>query len=206
MISFGRKKFSGRNPDRKVINIVSGLPRSGTSMMMKMLGSAGLKILTDDLRRADENNPKGYYEYEKVKGLKTGDFDWLSDAEGKVIKVISALLEYLPNSYNYKIIFMQRDMDEILRSQREMLIRMGLPHDKVSDDKMVELYSRHLLKVETWLEQQPNMDTLYISYNQIILNPVQNTERVNQFFGGNLDLGLMLQAVDQSLYRVRGLS
>lgn len=206
MISFGRKKLAGRNSDRKAIIIVSGLPRSGTSMMMKMLGSAGLKVLTDDLRRPDENNPKGYYEYEKVKGLKNGDFDWLSDAEGKVIKVISALLEYLPNPYNYKIIFMQRNMDEILRSQQEMLIRSGLPHDKVSDDKMAELYSRHLKKVETWLEQQPNMDTLHISYNQTILNPVQNTERVNQFLGGILDLGLMLQVVDQSLYRVRGLS
>jgi hypothetical protein len=170
---------------------------------MKMLESSGLEILTDNLRTADENNPKGYYEFERVKKLKMGDFDWLSIGRGKVIKVISALLEYLPNQYQYKIIFMHRNMDEILSSQRKMLVRDGIQDDKVPDGKLAELYENHLKKIETWLEQQPNMSTLYISYNQIVLDPETNLNRINQFLGGNLDMKLMLQVVDQNLYRER---
>ncbi len=202
-MSFSIKKLFKKPNDTKVIIIVSGLPRSGTSMMMKMLASAGLEILTDNLRTADENNPKGYYEFERVKQLKAGDFDWLSEVHGKVVKVISALLEYLPNQYQYKIIFMRRNMDEILSSQRQMLVRDGKQDDKVSDEKLAELYKDHLKKIETWLEQQPNMSTLYISYNQTLRDPEPDLNRINQFLGGNLDLKPMLQVVDQNLYRER---
>jgi len=172
-------------------------------MMMKILESAGLEILTDNLRTADENNPKGYYEFERVKKLKAGDFDWLSLARGKVVKIISALLEYLPNQYQYKIIFMRRNMDEVLSSQRQMLVRDGIQDDKVPDGKLAELYENHLKKIETWLEQQPNMRTLYISYNQVLLDPGPILYRINQFLGGNLDMKPMLQVVDQNLYRER---
>jgi hypothetical protein len=196
-----RKLFSNSKEPEAII-IVSGLPRSGTSMMMKMLESTGLKILTDNLRSADENNPKGYYEFEKVKQLKLGEFDWLSEARGRVVKVISSLLEYLPNQYQYQIIFMRRNMDEVLSSQRQMLVRDG-KQDKASDEKLAELYENHLKKIETWLEQQPNMSTLYISYNQILLDPEPDLNRINQFLGRDLDIKLMLQVVDQNLYRER---
>jgi len=202
-MSFSLTKLFRKSNDTKVIIIVSGLPRSGTSMMMKILASAGLEILTDNLRIADENNPKGYYEYERVKQLKVGEFDWLSEAQGKVVKVISALLEYLPNQYQYKIIFMRRDMDEVLSSQRQMLIRNGKQDDNISDGKLAELYENHLKKLETWLEQQPNMSTLYISYNHTLSDPEPNLDRINQFLGGNLDMKPMLQVVDQNLYRER---
>jgi hypothetical protein len=202
-MSFSLKKLFGKSTDTKTIVIVSGLPRSGTSMMMKMLESAGLDILTDNLRTADENNPKGYYEFERVKQLKAGDFDWLAMAQGKVVKVISALLEYLPNQYQYQIIFMRRNMDEVLSSQRQMLIRDGKQDDKVSDQKLAELYENHLKKIETWLEQQPNMSTLYISYNQTLREPEPNLNRIIQFLGGNLDINPMLKVVDQNLYRER---
>ena len=191
-----------KKPSKDII-VVSGLPRSGTSMMMKMLASAGLEILTDNLRNADANNPKGYYEFERVKQLKAGDFDWLSGAQGKVVKIISALLEYLPNQYQYKVIFMRRDMVEILASQRQMLIRDGKPDDHVSDAKMAELYENHLKRVETWLAQQPNVNTLYFSYNQALRNPEPDLTRINQFLGGQLDIKLMLQVVDPNLYRER---
>jgi hypothetical protein len=200
---FSLTKFFKKSIDNKVIIIVSGLPRSGTSMMMKMLESAGLEILTDNLRPADENNPKGYYEFERVKKLKAGDFDWLSKAQGKVVKVISALLEYLPNQYQYKIIFMRRNMDEVLSSQRQMLVRDGIQDDQVPDAKLAELYENHLEKIETWLEQQPTMSTLYISYNQILSDPGPEIDRICQFLGGNLDKKPMLQVVDQNLYRER---
>jgi hypothetical protein len=199
------KKLFRKPADTEAIIIVSGLPRSGTSMMMKMFESSGLEILTDKLRKADESNPKGYFEFERVKKLKEGDFDWLSKARGKVVKVISALLEYLPNRYQYKIIFMHRNMDEILSSQRQMLFRAGTQDDKISDEKLAELYQNHLAKVETWLEQQPNMSILYINYNQTIHDPETNIDRVNQFLGGNLEVKHMLQAIDQNLYRERRL-
>ncbi len=202
-MSFNLKKLFKKSNEPKAIIIVSGLPRSGTSMMMKMLEAAGLEILTDNLRTADDNNPKGYYEFERVKKLKAGDFDWLSEARGKVVKIISALLEYLPNQYQYQIIFMRRNMGEILSSQRQMLVRDGKQDDKVSDEKMAALYENHLKKIEAWLEQQPNMRTLYISYNQTLSDPEPNLNRINQFLGGNLDIKSMLQVVDKNLYRER---
>ena len=201
-MSFNLSRLFRKSNSSEII-IVSGLPRSGTSMMMKMLASAGLEILTDNLRTADENNPKGYYEFERVKQLKQGDFDWLPDARGKVVKIISALLEYLPNQYQYKIIFMRRNMDEVLSSQRQMLVRDGKQDDKVPDEKLAGLYGDHLKKIETWLEQQPNIHTLYISYNQVLQDPAADLNRLNQFLGGNLDIKPMLQVVDKNLYRER---
>src|SRR6185369_5935200 len=112
--------------------IVSGLPRSGTSMMMSMLVAGGIKAMTDSIRTADEDNPKGYFELEKVKELEK-DHLWLSDAAGKAIKIISALLKHLPREYPYKTIFMRREMKEILASQRQMLIRRGEATDTISD-------------------------------------------------------------------------
>jgi hypothetical protein len=185
------------------IIIVSGLPRSGTSMMMKMLVAGGLEALTDNLRAADDNNRNGYYEFERVKKLKAGDYDWLPEAQGRVVKVISALLEFLPNQYQYKVIFMRRDMDEILSSQRQMLIRDGIAEGNVSDEKMAGLFGNHLAEIETWLEQQPNISTLYTSYNQIINDPQPNLTHINNFLRGNLDTGEMQKVIDQSLYRER---
>jgi|WetSurMetagenome_2_1015567.scaffolds.fasta_scaffold478984_1 hypothetical protein len=202
-MSLSLKQLLEKLQNKKEIIIVSGLPRSGTSMMMKMLESAGLKILTDKLKTADENNPKGYYELERVKKLKEGDFDWLPGARGKVVKVISALLEYLPNQYQYKIIFMRRDMDEVLSSQRQMLKRDGKQADEVSDGKMAGLYQHHLKEIETWLDQQPNIRTLYVSYNQVLSNPETNLICVNQFLGGHLNISCMFEVVDQDLYRER---
>src|SRR5512141_2581353 len=105
-----RKLFSRSAETEKTPKniIVSGLPRSGTSMMMKMLAEGGLTIITDQIRNADEDNPNGYYEFEPVKQLADGQFDWLAGANGKVVKIISALLEYLPRDYHYKVIFMER--------------------------------------------------------------------------------------------------
>jgi len=200
---FSLGKLFKNTSSPKPIIIVSGLPRSGTSMMMKMLESAGLEILTDNLRSADESNPKGYYEFERVKQLKVGDFDWLPEARGKVVKIISALLEYLPSQYQYRIIFMRRNMDEILSSQRQMLVRDGKPVDDVADTKLADLYESHLKKIEAWLEAQPNMSTLYVSYNQILKDPEPDVTRLIQFLGGTLDRDRMLKTVDPNLYRER---
>ena len=202
-MTFGVSKIVRKSNHSAGIIVVSGLPRSGTSMMMKMLEATGFNILTDNFRTADENNPGGYYEFERVKKLKEGDFDWLPLASGKVVKIISALLEFLPNRYQYKIIFMSRDMDEILASQKRMMVRNGKPDDQISDEKLAEVYEKHLKKVEAWLERQPNMSILYVSYNHILQNPQPSLSQINQFLGGNLNVKAMLQEIDHKLYRER---
>ncbi len=197
------RKSSNRSAESGKIVIVSGLPRSGTSMMMKMLEAGGLKIMTDNLRTADESNPKGYYEFERVKKLKEGDYDWLADAPGKVVKVISALLEYLPNRYEYKIIFMVRNMEEVLSSQRQMLTRDGKDADDKYDAKLSDLYGEHMRKTEAWLEQQANMSTIKVNYNQTLGDPEPVVNQINAFLGGKLNIKAMLQVVDPQLYRER---
>ncbi len=191
--------------DKEIITVVSGLPRSGTSMMMKMLEAGGMEILTDNLRKPDDDNPKGYYELERVKQLgKAGDTTWLEEAKGRVVKIISALLQHLPGRYRYKIIFMQRKMEEILASQRQMLIRRGEPADEVSDEEMAKAFSKHLKHVEAWLEEQPNMDVIYVSYNGVLQDPHPHCKRINEFFDNTLDTDRMIKVVDRMLYRQRG--
>lgn len=185
------------------ITIVSGLPRSGTSMMMKMLEAGGMSPYTDNIRTADDDNPKGYYEYERVKKLPEGDTSWLPDARGKAVKVISALLEHLPAQYNYRVLFMQRKMDEILASQKQMLIRSGQPTDKVSDEQLAEMYEKHLARVNSWLTSQGNFLVLYLDYNQMLTDPEKYAAQINDFLDGALDSLAMASIVDAKLYRQR---
>lgn len=188
--------------NKEIITIVSGLPRSGTSMLMKMLEAGGMEILTDHIRTADTDNPKGYYEFEKVKEL-AKDKSWLASAKGKTVKIISALLEHLPPNYTYKIIFMRRNMDEILASQKEMLIRRGQPTDQVTDENMKKMFLKHIQEVEDWLARQPNMDVFYINYNEVLKEPVQHSEKINQFLGNILNTKNMVSVVDKTLHRQR---
>lgn len=182
------------------ITIVSGLPRSGTSMMMKVLEAGGLKVFTDNLRVADEDNPKGYYELEQVKALKDGDDSWIEDAPGKVVKVISSLLEYLPSTYDYKIVFMRRAIPEILASQKQMLIRRGESSDG-DDQEMAEIFQEHLKRVRVWLANQPNMDVLYMDYNELMSDPDPKIKAVAEFLGLTENLDAMLAVPDKKLYR-----
>ena len=201
MKNFLRNLRKERQPE--YITIVSGLPRSGTSMMMKMLAAGGMPPYTDNIRTADDDNPKGYYEYERVKKLPEGDTSWLPDARGKVVKVISALLEHLPLEYAYRVLFMQRKMDEILASQKQMLIRSGQPTDKVSDDQLAEMYEKHLARVNSWLASQANFSVLYLDYNQMLADPEKYAPMINDFLGGELDSMAMASVVDAKLYRQR---
>lgn len=182
------------------ITIVSGLPRSGTSMMMKILEAAGLPIFTDNLRLADEDNPKGYYELELVKALKDGDDSWIKDAPGKAVKVISSLLEYLPANYKYKIIFMRREIAEILASQKQMLIRRGEASES-DDRKMAEQFQEHLKRVRVWLANQSNMEVLYVDYNALMADSAPEIKAVAEFLGLTDHLEAMLAVPDKKLYR-----
>jgi hypothetical protein len=186
-----------------IVIVVSGLPRSGTSMMMKMLEAGGLSIVVDNLREADTDNPKGYFEYERVKQLDKGDKAWLGEARGKVVKVISALLEHLPGEYTYKVLFMHRQIDEVLASQRKMLGHRGEAVDKISDAEMAQLFAKHLDKVQAWLQTQPNISVLDVDYNQLLADPYPHIHAVNRFLGGRLNEAKMANVVDPELYRNR---
>ena len=187
------------------VYIVSGLPRSGTSMMMQMLHRGGLPVLTDAVRSADEDNPRGYFELERVKQTK-GDPSWLDDARGKVVKLISRLLLDLPDPdperVRYKVIFMRRDLDEVLRSQKKMLERRG-EDDEQSDEQIKELFVAHLEEVESWLRKRSDIDVIFQSYSRMVSDPRQGAEKINQFLGGILDVEAMLSEVDPELYRNR---
>lgn len=189
--------------DSKTVIVVSGLPRSGTSMMMKMLEAGGLPILTDNLREADANNPKGYYEFERVKQMKDGDLAWLPEAVGKVVKIVTGLITYLPSEYRYKVIFMRRDLNEILSSQKKMLGRLGREDDNIPDDKMAKVYEEHLKQVRGWLVRQPNIEVLYVNYNTMIADPTESLQKINEFLGGGMDVQVMAGVVDKELYRER---
>jgi LPS sulfotransferase NodH len=188
--------------ERDTVTIVSGLPRSGTSLMMSMLEAGGMQLLTDRIRTPDEDNPKGYYEFERVKQIEH-DQEWLEDARGKAVKMIAELLKHLPPQYLYKVIFMRRKMEEILASQKQMLIRRGEPTDRVSDEEMARMFAGYLETVKAWIAEQPNIDVIYVNYNDLLGDPTQHAEEVNQYLGGSLNVQDMISAVDSSLYRQR---
>ncbi len=194
---FGKKAIT-----KKPIIVVSGLPRSGTSMMMKMLAEGGLPIVTDQLRTADEDNPNGYFEVEAVKQMSAGNTAWLQDAGGKVVKVISALLEYLPQEYSYRIIFMERAIKEILASQRKMLARRN-EESKVDDAEMEDQFRKHLSVIKPWLVRQPNMEVIYVSYNSMVNDPAILCKMVIDFLGLPLEYERMLAVPNEKLYRNR---
>ena len=199
------KLFSRSNKksqDGQPVIVVSGLPRSGTSMMMRMLAEGGLSLLTDEQRRADDDNPNGYFELEVVKQLREGDSAWLKEANGKVVKVISSLLEYLPDEYHYKIIFMERDFQETLASQKKMLDHRG-QEARLSDVEMKEQFQTHLSAMKPWLVRKPNMEVLYINYNALMAEPKPFCERITDFLGMPLNQAHMLNVPDTQLYRNR---
>ena len=185
------------------IVVVSGLPRSGTSMAMRMLQAADLPMVVDGLREADEDNPRGYFELERVKDLaQENDWTWLKDARGKAIKIISFLLKELPDNYNYKVIFMRRDLTEVLASQAKMLERRGESKD-TDDERMLELYENDLWKANYLLKNNRRFETLMVNYRAVLDDPVSQAKRISEFLGGGYDIDKMAAAVDPQLYRNR---
>lgn len=196
------KKLFGAS-DKQVITVVSGLPRSGTSLMMKMLEAGGLPVMQDGIREADRDNPKGYYEFERVKQMDKGDTAWVAEAQGKVVKIISALLKHMPPEYEYRVIFMRRHMKEVLASQRKMLVHRGEDAEKMDDEKMGELFEKHMAQVFAWLGQQPNVRYIQVHYNDLLAEPVAYARQVDEFLDGRLDEQKMIEMVDPKLYRNR---
>ena len=185
-----------------MIVIVSGLPRSGTSLMMQMLQAGGMPLLVDHQRPADADNPNGYWEYEPVKRLQQ-DNTWVPQAEGKAVKVVSALLQYLPRPHTYKIIFMHRPLPEVLASQAVMLQRRGEQGGKADDRMLAAVFAQHLDRTERWLATQQHMTVLSVNYHETLVGPVATATRVAQFIGLPLAVEAMARAVDPRLHRQR---
>lgn len=185
------------------IVVVSGLPRSGTSMMMRALRAGGLELVTDELRAADQHNPEGYFELEQVKTLdKTDRHPWLANCRGRGVKIISFLLPYLPERHNYRVILMRRELGEVIASQDKMLASRGESVD--ADPSVVaEQLREDLRRVERVLRSRPCFEVLEVSYNQAVADPTAEAARVTRFLGSGLDVRAMAGAVDPALYRNR---
>ena len=181
------------------IIVVSGLPRSGTSVMMQMLHAGGIEAITDRIRAADTDNPRGYFEFERVKKIK-GDAAWLPQARGKAFKMVSLLLYDLPATECYRIIFMDRDMDEILDSQEKMLQRLGRP--AAPRDEIARAYGLHLNRLFRWLDEQSHITLHRVRYAELVANPAIVVAGVREFLVGRLG-DAAAEAVDPTLYRNR---
>ncbi|NUM51414.1 MAG: alkaline phosphatase family protein [Flavobacteriales bacterium] len=182
------------------IIIVSGLPRSGTSMLMQMLQQTELEIFTDNERQADENNPKGYLEHEAVKRL-ARDKAWLPLANGKVVKIISHLLVHLPSRFKYKIIFIHRNLNEILSSQHKMLVREGKIKEGEFRAGLQMAYKENLKRIAMWESSNSNVEMLHLKYAEIIENTEVEALKIKTFLKIKTDTKKMAEVVEKKLYR-----
>jgi hypothetical protein len=184
------------------VTIVSGLPRSGTSLMMQMLQAGGMQLLTDDRRTPDEHNPRGYFEHEAIKHGRN-DLTWLESAPGKAVKVIHLLLPNLPTDRNYRVVFMLRDIEEVVASQRAMLQQQGRSSATLTDAKLAGIFEKQLNQVSQWLAGHSNFRVLQVNHRNVIEHPEVEAGKINQFLGGHLVVDRMAAAVNSALYRQR---
>jgi hypothetical protein len=185
-----------------MITIVSGLPRSGTSLMMQMLAAGGMPILSDGERQADADNPRGYLEWERIKQLPK-DPACIDEAEGKAVKVISRLLPSLPYGHEYRIIFMQRPLAEVLASQEVMLRHRGTAKPGANPSVMAAAYESHLREVQAWLDSKPYAKSLRVPYHDVLHDAEDVGRKLIQFLEIALDLDAMTRQIDATLYRNR---
>lgn len=184
--------------------VVSGLPRSGTSMLMQMLEAGGVPVMSDGVRLPDVSNPRGYYEVERVKRLhKEADKSWLAEGTGKAVKVVSFLLEHLPDSHLYQVIFMQRPLSEVFASQNRMLDDLAQDRGNAAEDSLIQSYESHLTCIRTLLASRPWFSPLFVNHRDVLSKPEEEAVRIARFLGRELDTARMAQAVDQQLYRNR---
>ena len=188
---------------KKEITIVSGLPRSGTSMMMKILEAGGISVLADQIRSADIDNPNGYYEFELVKSTDENS-SWLNQGEGRVVKMIYKLLYDLPQNRHYRVVFMQRALKEVIASQNAMLKRRGeVCADPSQTHTLVGTFAAEIAACKKWLRESDNFSVVYMNYNKMLDQPAEQIALLNDFFYNKLDGNEMLKVVDPKLYRQR---
>jgi Sulfotransferase family len=183
------------------LTVVSGLPRSGTALMMRMLEAGGVPVLFDNSRPADIDNPLGYYEYEPVKALRK-DASWIPRSRGMAVKMVQLLVYDLPPGIEYRVLFMQRNLDEVLASQKAMLERLGKPA-RYDDEAMSRMFRSHLERFTAWVKERPNFRVLDVDYNAMVAEPEPIVAEINRFLGGGLEIDAMARTVEPGLYRNR---
>ena len=184
------------------ITVVSGLPRSGTSLVMQMLAAGGMTVLADGVRESDDDNPAGYYEFEPVKRTRS-DASWVESAVGKAVKVVYLLLMDLPAEFSYRVLFMRRDLDEVVASQQVMLQRLGKSGAKLDSTEMARVFQRQLDTIEAWLAAQPSFSVMFLNYRDVVSDPLSHAKRIREFLGLDLDTSAMCAVVNPALYRQR---
>jgi hypothetical protein len=187
---------------KPVVTIVTGLPRSGTSLLMQMLAAGGMPVLTDGVRTADASNPRGYFEFEPVKRTRQ-DNSWVAGAAGKAVKLVHLLVPELPDGSTYRVLFIHRDLAEVLASQQALLDASGRRGAELPPERLAEIFAAQHERVRGWIEQQPHFSMLRLDFHQIIAEPLAQAQRINRFLDGGLDEGRMAAAVDPTLYRRR---
>jgi len=188
-------------PIEECLIVVTGLPRSGTSMLMQMLSAGGLGVLSDESREADDDNPRGYLEFEPVKNL-LKDSKWLFEARGKAVKIVVPLLAALPRGLPCRVILCERDLEEVLDSQERMLLRRGRPVPAPERRRMLKSeYARTLGRVKAMLTQRPGTQLLVIEHRATICDSSVIAEKIGDFLNGGLDVEKMAAAIDPTLYR-----
>jgi hypothetical protein len=170
--------------------------------MMQMLNAGGLPAVTDRIRAADDDNPRGYFEFERVKQIKS-DKAWLADSVGKAVKMVHMLLYDLPPEYSYRVLFMRRNLEEVVASQRVMLQRQQKQGAAIPDAQLIRIFDDQVAKVLKWLDAQPNFRPIQVVYPELIADPRGNAQKISEFLGGGLDIDAMSAAVDPKLYRNR---
>lgn len=178
------------------IVVISGLPRSGTSLMMQMMNNGGLEVLTDNKRESDDSNPKGYFEYEPVMSIHK-DNSWVELAKNKSVKVVAPLLKHLPSEFRYKVIFMNRDITEVIKSQQKMIGR----DTNTLPVKLFDAFQKQLQVVDSWKDKEPGVELMYVNYKDVLENPEELVKQISEFISVDLDQGAMASSVDKSLYR-----
>lgn len=171
-------------------------------MMMRMIDAGGIPALTDHVRQPDDDNPRGYFEFEPVKRTKE-DPSWLNQATGRVVKMVYRLLYDLPPDRQYRVVFMRRKLEEVIASQDVMLSRRGRGGGGLSKEKLISLFGNQLREFEEWVARQNNFRILYVHYNDTIKQPQATVNAVNEFLGGHLDTAAMLRVIEPDLYRQR---
>lgn len=189
-------------PAPPFVTVVSGAPRSGTSLMMQMLGAGGLELVTDDVRRADRDNPRGYFELEAARRLPQ-DAAWLERAVGRAVKVVHVLVPRLPLAREYRVLLMRRDLREVVASQREMLERSGHVPGGPSDERLVQIYAAQIEEVVRWASACSGVTLIGVDYNRLVRDPLGAAREVCAFLDCGLDAEDMAAAVIPALYRHR---
>ena len=185
-----------------MITVVSGVPRSGTSLMMQMLAAGGMELLTDGVRAADEDNLRGYFEWEPVKRLPR-ELELIAAAEGKAVKVVSALVWALPADREYRVIYMERPLEEVAASQAVMIGRRGAQAPALEGAALIAALRAHQHQVLAQLGQRAHIALCLVHYHQLLATPREEAQRIRDFLGLPLEVEAMARQVEPSLHRQR---